>query len=317
MIIFNIYALIIGVASFVISLALGQALWPDNNGRFILVTAILMIVLDVACRAKMSKNPEIRWAMVSPSAGAQFFFILPGWLVGAVFLFFSLGSLGSGLLETHRTPNADRNAQAVAQNDRTKLLVLTPREQKAADRDEALLEIARRSNGSNGSNGPDAPSVTGSFPGAIAISNLEAGCSSGKMHVVKKALAGGADVNQKCIAHATALHTAAAAGHMDIVKLLVAFDADVQATDEQGKTATDLAKANKHRDIAQYLQLQFKAPAKKIPDKKTSGATAPTAPTRNTTITIVMKVPRLSWAHRTTGWNASAGKLKLGPPSPR
>jgi hypothetical protein len=129
--------------------------------------------------------------------------------------------------------------------DKDKLLELTPAEQQAADRDAAILEVAKKMNG------PNAPSVKQLFPGAIAISDLEAAASSGQTHRVKLALKKGEDVNGKCVMFGSPLHAAASSGHLDVVKLLVACGANVQARDAQGKTASEVA--NKP-EIAEFLR---------------------------------------------------------------
>lgn len=121
------------------------------------------------------------------------------------------------------------------QPDMTRLLELTPDEQQAADRDAALLGLARMLNG------PNAPSLKELFPGAIAISDLEAGASGGKTHAVKLALKKGEDVNAPCVMFGTALHAAAANGHLEVVRLLVACGADAGARDGRGQTAAEVA----------------------------------------------------------------------------
>jgi ankyrin repeat protein len=131
------------------------------------------------------------------------------------------------------------------QNDKAKLLELTPAEQQAAEHDADILEVARKLNG------PNAKSVKELFPSTISISDLEAGASGGKMHVVKLALKKGEDVNAKCVMFGSPLHAAASKGHMEIVKLLVAYGADTQALDAQGKTAAEVASKS---DIAALLR---------------------------------------------------------------
>ena len=131
------------------------------------------------------------------------------------------------------------------QNDKAKLLELTPAEQQAADRDAAILEVARKMNG------PNAPSIKELFPGEIAISDLEAGASGGKMHQVKLALKKGDDVNGNCVMFGSPLHAAASNGHLEVVKLLVAYGADAQARDPQGKTAAEVASKP---EIAEFLR---------------------------------------------------------------
>ena len=121
------------------------------------------------------------------------------------------------------------------QNDKAKLLELTPAEQQVADRDAAILDAVRKANG------PNAPSIKELFPGAIAISDLEAGASGGKMHQVKLALKKGDDVNGQCVMFGSPLHAAASNGHLEVVKLLVAYGGDAQARDPQGKTAAEVA----------------------------------------------------------------------------
>jgi ankyrin repeat protein len=165
----------------------------------------------------------------------------------AVFLAsaFVVLALVSGCSGTTPLPTAATQEETSVQNEKTRLLELTPAEQQAADRDAALLDAARKMNG------PNAPSVKQLFPGAIRISDLEAGASGGKMHQVKLALKKGDDVNGPCVMYGSPLHAAAARGHLDVVKLLVAYGANIQARDAEGKTAAEVACKP---EIAEFLR---------------------------------------------------------------
>jgi hypothetical protein len=124
-------------------------------------------------------------------------------------------------------------------------LELTAKEQQAAHAADAMLQTLRLMNG----NQP----YPGLPPGAIPLSELEAGVVDGQMFRIKRALRVGVDPNEQTVQFGTALHAAAHAGQLDIARLLVDYGANPQARDDQGRTPAELARLQKHWDIAAFL----------------------------------------------------------------
>ncbi len=124
-------------------------------------------------------------------------------------------------------------------------LELTAKEQQAAHAADAMMQSLRLMNG----NQP----YPGLPPGAIPLSELEAGVVGGQMFRIKRALRVGVDPNEQTVQYGTALHAAAHAGTLDIARLLVDYGANPQARDDQGRTPAELARLRKHWDVAAFL----------------------------------------------------------------
>lgn len=89
---------------------------------------------------------------------------------------------------------------------------------------------------------------------------LEVATQNGRLSIVKKLLANGANVNAKQDDGWTSLMTAADVGNIQIVQALLDAGADVNARTNNGRTARNIAKKNRLKDIEELLK---KAGAKK------------------------------------------------------
>jgi ankyrin repeat protein len=75
----------------------------------------------------------------------------------------------------------------------------------------------------------------------------------GKLKMVRKLLANGADINISCNGGATPLHEASLNGHLKIVQLLIMEGANIKATDIEGWTALHAASYGGHLTIVDLL----------------------------------------------------------------
>lgn len=127
-------------------------------------------------------------------------------------------------------------------------LDLTDKEQHAATLDRQLLEVAHHLNRHA------SQTVEQIFPNAVRVNALEYWATLGNLGQVKRALAGGADVNARSATGQTALHAAVAKGHAEVVRVLVEHGAHLHAQTDAGETALTLAQRKQQTAIADYLR---------------------------------------------------------------
>lgn len=141
--------------------------------------------------------------------------------------------------------------QDIAMNDDDSGLDLTAEEQAALERDDALVEAAKQYN-----EGSDT-SFAELFPNAKPVSEMLYWSLIDRPDArarLKRAIADGADVNEKGEGNYTALHGAAENNVVENVKLLLANGADADATTLDGKTPLDFATAAGHSEVIAILE---------------------------------------------------------------
>ena len=82
---------------------------------------------------------------------------------------------------------------------------------------------------------------------------LDVASHHGRLAIAKTLIKYGADANSRDIVGWTPLHTAARHGHVDIVELLLDKGADIHATEREGYTALHIASANGYLEIVRSL----------------------------------------------------------------
>ncbi len=88
--------------------------------------------------------------------------------------------------------------------------------------------------------------------------NLHEASAYGHIHIVKKLIAKGRDVNKQDETSLTPLHYASENGHSETVKLLLENGADLKSTTKEGKTPLQLAIKNGHRKTVKLLRASAK-----------------------------------------------------------